>query len=834
MARSNFTFLSFDPLHLEPDEIAYELLIRNIRGLSTTRDETRTLRTFLNKELKNLEQPPYFSPFDPNEEVESARVAAKNLEKLVRQAYETRDSNLLGVLRSRIAVWINRVHRLNDSQIEGLELVQNHLDGLFDSVAHQFKTGSIVRTEQIRSGNSVRENFDLIDNELDRTRLSLPSDKMIVKDNQNYTLPRSISNSAIQDSLKNANKDFYKLKTETLKLHPEYGIPEPTNKKKFHSYDDDDDFDSQFSRPPSPIGGKTDFVRIDKNFEFDQEIPPKFSKINQVGFAVPSSFNPKPKDIDADLNKFHKQRYISQGPIQSDKNSAYFQNTTHPKSIQKPYASGREDDQPNKNRTSLNSKPEISSNNRDSNFAGLRSNQVNSINTIQFENYPTDLMSNNVSGHRSAFRGMENHPPEAWQRRNNIRNNYQNPVIHENTSHEDRPNSNYTNYRPNYRPQDSSDLSNLFSEQLNLNIRKIPQMHRWKISFSGDGKGLSLNEFLHRVEIYSKGERISKEQLFDNIHYLLTNKAESWYWGSIHEIRSWDDLVFQLKKEFLPRFYDYYLREEIERRVQGNDETLNMYINDMKTLFHRAHPSLDEQYKLYIVQRNMLPEYGAQLATINLRSFQELVEFCRRIDDSKMMRSRRPTPQDFRNYPLVEPSCFPSYSSRNPNNRPHVRFNTGCVDGDNYVDGNVEGNRYSENHPDYPYDSSHLSFPGMNNSSFDINRGDNLRYDVGHLDVVNSSRNRDAIICFNCRITGHTHRECDRPKDRVFCYWCGKNSVTVKDCPNCKERFRTYSRRAGNSHPSNCISNPTSQSISRVPENLRAEGLNRGADALPQ
>lgn len=109
------------------------------------------------------------------------------------------------------------------------------------------------------------------------------------------------------------------------------------------------------------------------------------------------------------------------------------------------------------------------------------------------------------------------------------------------------------------------------------------------------------------------------------IYRLLDGTARKWYWVSVDEINSWDEFVEMIRLHFFPKNYKFFLLEEIKHRLQAQNETFASFITDMKALFQKANPPIDEDFEMYIVERNMLPEYSSQMSSQNNKSLNDLI-----------------------------------------------------------------------------------------------------------------------------------------------------------------------------------------------------------------
>lgn len=391
----------------------------------------------------------------------------------------------------------------------------------------------------------------------------------------------------------------------------------------------------------------------------------------------------------------------------------------------------------------------------------------------------------------------------------------------------------------------SNDFDVLFN-RLNMGNNKRLRMYHWNAIFNGNGQGLSLNEFLTRVNIYARGENVTEDQLLANIHLLLKGKAEHWFWGNINEFRTWTEFVAAIKREFLPQNYDFFLREEIQNRIQNPNESFSAFITDMKILFQRADPPLDENFKLYIVRRNMLPDYGAFLATMNIITLNDLITVCRKLDESRLMVERRNMSRVYPGMSLVEPSCFPAPINReNFQRKVSFKPQVSCLEPnisnfspvESFASNNHRGNISNNdlNLKNFSSADSSTSFQNDNvgfGISSNTNWGNSFNYPMQNefdnsqisfnnsQDVcsVNQARNRSQeydggnkgskFICFNCKQAGHSHNNCEIPRRRVFCFSCGADGVRASNCSNCAKNKKSNSgSNNGNSMQARNFSN---------------------------
>lgn len=285
-------------------------------------------------------------------------------------------------------------------------------------------------------------------------------------------------------------------------------------------------------------------------------------------------------------------------------------------------------------------------------------------------------------------------------------------------------------------------------------IRKSVPVYKWGVKFSGDGKGLSLSDFLSQIEMLAITEKVLGPELLSYAVYLFSSNASMWYQASYKKFRTWQDLVRALKIRFLPPDHDYWLLKEVEKRLQGVDENFSAYLATMELYFQRFTIPLTNQEQLNIVLRNIRPFYSEKLALVEIDSIADLSAYCRRIENVKYNLDRR-----FSSKPtvLLEPAL--SYRSRTIGEK---IFELNLSE-----EGNFETNEHINESVEAitKYESQTSIKP--------IKRG--------------------TILCWNCRTEGHRFNYCPSHQRRLFCYKCGREGVVTPECPRCKNSIQKKS-----------------------------------------
>lgn len=308
-------------------------------------------------------------------------------------------------------------------------------------------------------------------------------------------------------------------------------------------------------------------------------------------------------------------------------------------------------------------------------------------------------------------------------------------------------------------------------------MRKSVPVNQWRITFSGDGRGLHLYDFLSQVSLFQRSEMISDEELMYSLVHLLNGRARQWYASLGDSIDSWEEMIEALKDEFLPLDYDYHLLNDISTRRQKTTESFGEYITLMKSLFRWLNVPIAEAHKVFIVRKNLLPRYSMGVAANNLRTLRELTEVCRRIDSA----TAAAAPSRTAGLPFENSSYYPNVGTRNTS-APRTA-------------------QVAEVNCEYDVDDQ---FCGSEICALRRGQGQG---------------NSGAYKCYNCQKDGHVFRSCPAPREGIFCYNCGGKDVTVKNCGKCASgnAGRDQENRTSQLGPENLTSG-TAASASAVPK----------------
>lgn len=273
------------------------------------------------------------------------------------------------------------------------------------------------------------------------------------------------------------------------------------------------------------------------------------------------------------------------------------------------------------------------------------------------------------------------------------------------------------------------------------NQRRPVPMNQWKISFSGDSKGIHLHDFLTQVELLQRSERLSDEDLVHGLAHLLNGTARTWLTTVQGRFRTWAEVALAMKQRFLPENYDYMLLCQITNNTQKSSESIVEFLTNMQALFNCLTIPIAEPHKLFLIQKNLLPKYAMSIAPLGIRTMQELLEVARRMDCTFQPQSQQlPFQQNFGSF-----------------NRQYPR-NVSTIDETNEID---------------EEDQADLMEMRRRNPS--------------------NQSPRSPIKCWNCNRIGHSFHECSVERTGIFCFRCGASNVTSINCQKCSKNGKKSS-----------------------------------------
>lgn len=330
-------------------------------------------------------------------------------------------------------------------------------------------------------------------------------------------------------------------------------------------------------------------------------------------------------------------------------------------------------------------------------------------------------------------------------------------------------NPNATYDIPNaYNAAADARLPQLANGQANRGIQsesrqKTVPIHRWHIRFSGEdkrvsNKDLKLNEFLYLLQVQKTAMKISDADLLSQIHYLLTDSAQTWYFSCYDQFHDWDNFVGRIRERFLSPDHAVEAWQEIATRNQLKTETARTYLNKMVMAFRSLPMATDEPTQVAIIRRGLLPETRNIIGPWNVHTIGEMEAILARIQPTKPAEKKSETRAFF--------------SKRTFGRKTVEAVNDEKSDSEEELELNEEEvsmiRKLREDKKKRPRDEKHRSTRKAEN---------------GSKESEDTNTRREEVKCHNCGERGHIFRNCTVPRRGIFCYKCGKQEVTTKECP---------------------------------------------------
>lgn len=278
------------------------------------------------------------------------------------------------------------------------------------------------------------------------------------------------------------------------------------------------------------------------------------------------------------------------------------------------------------------------------------------------------------------------------------------------------------------------------------------RMEKWHLSFSGDARSRSLEDFLLKVRRLARMDRIADDVLMQRIHTILRGAAYDWYLCYADEFNDWEQFEERIRYMYGNPNKDQGNRQKIYERKQNRSETFLSFKMEIERLNKLLSTPLDQQRIFEVIWDNMRPHYRSKLACKTVSSLRKLEYYAYRIDaNDPGFRNARDGPN--RSNPIhnidVEKKENESYSSESESE-----------------DLNAIGNKFDK-------DRKH-----KDSAQFVGTAGRSQQEDTRE-----TSRFLQVPLCWNCRKKGHLWRNCPEEK-KLFCYWCGTQGKTVITCEN--------------------------------------------------
>lgn len=271
-----------------------------------------------------------------------------------------------------------------------------------------------------------------------------------------------------------------------------------------------------------------------------------------------------------------------------------------------------------------------------------------------------------------------------------------------------------------------------------------------KLGVVFDNKSMSIDDFIFRLEHLKTHYNISDREVVRDFHLLVSDSVKDWYWSFIgtHGLTEWPVLRLALIAQYQTPCSNFEIMRDLVERKQQQNETIDMFFLAMNKLRSKLTQPMPEYDMIRIMKRNVNSNLARIIYPLSVSSVEQL-----RIECNEAERN------------------FPRRETRNLQPLPRVNRQV-----------------------------NELYFEEKSDTVSQVYTDPELVEVEALRDVQQQQQQKQTLICWNCRISGHVFMECPVEQRSLFCYKCGKPNVTTPKCPICQQKnITTGVGRTGNS-----------------------------------
>lgn len=328
-------------------------------------------------------------------------------------------------------------------------------------------------------------------------------------------------------------------------------------------------------------------------------------------------------------------------------------------------------------------------------------------------------------------------------------------------------------------------------------------VHKWKIRYDGSDGGRRLHDFLKEVEFNARSEGFNKQELYNSAHHLFEGKARSWFMeiNANNELETWENVVSELKLEFLPPDLDYFYERQLHLRKQAAREKFQDYYFDMIRLFRNLSSPMEEDRKFKIIFRNARSEYKSAMLAANVKTLPAMKEFGKNFDainwqwytkgEKDSPRGTRTNDRQINEIKTERRNPNPMNNAGNyqNNNRPWNKGENFSREfrNTNRPNPNYRNGQNKQNPPTKPENSlqKEPERKPLQKTSQPDDQNPGPSTNLNTLEkILKSYVPLRKGTCFNCHNFGHNFYQCKQEK-QIFCEECGFPGFLKCDCPFC-------------------------------------------------
>ena len=361
--------------------------------------------------------------------------------------------------------------------------------------------------------------------------------------------------------------------------------------------------------------------------------------------------------------------------------------------------------------------------------------------------------------------------------------------------HNPRPDIQFHQVQNNFRMEEQRRMSTVFNV-----------MSKWGLKFSGSGKEDS-EEFLRKIRDGRQLLGLTDRELFDSLPFFLEGVALNWYRNSRWRWNTLNEFELFWRVRFTDPDFQFNLYLEIRNRTQHQKEKVSDFLTNLKCMFDRLDPQLQEDKQIDIAVRNMLPRFQIAFANVVFQNWAHLERTAARMERTYINARNYKAPPSFEDSLLPQlafqdPSPNPNPVFRKPRVTPGVHQNLNAIDLMEFTD-----DSYIEDSPvdtEDPFED--LLFQMRARPRANVTPRPPGNSEPNHV------RNKSNDRCYRCGEVGHYSDVCTKPR-RVFCRDCGTLGTRRSECTKCPPiKYMDYCRKCG-------LAGVTTENCTECPEN---------------
>lgn len=204
-------------------------------------------------------------------------------------------------------------------------------------------------------------------------------------------------------------------------------------------------------------------------------------------------------------------------------------------------------------------------------------------------------------------------------------------------------NINSSNSASNIPPPQQGNLYPLATVNRGNDISCFSPMAKWNIKFTGNPGGISVSDFIFRIETLRERQNLSWSHICNNFHLLLSEKADEWYWLYLgrNGSASWTDLKSAIIREFKHRDSDFEILKSIMDYKQTNESFDEFFFKIIKMNGQMDQPLVDSKL-LEILKGNLNFRLWQLTFSARVQTLDELRDYCRNAERQLLMRQSNP------------------------------------------------------------------------------------------------------------------------------------------------------------------------------------------------